>query len=49
MKITTTKIWRLIEAKCNAHEIAAYFGISETAARYEMMKAKKVMFQAVLE
>lgn len=34
------KIWILVEARCNAAEIAAYYGISEAAARVWMLEAK---------
>ena len=34
------KIWLLVEARCNAAEIAAYYGISEAAAKVWMLEAK---------
>jgi hypothetical protein len=35
------QIWRLMEAKCNEAEIAAYFGTTELVARMWMFKAKR--------
>jgi hypothetical protein len=40
MRKSIRKVWLQVEARCNAAEISAYYGISEAAARVWMIEAK---------
>jgi hypothetical protein len=40
MRKSKRKVWLQVEARCNAAEISAYYGISEAAARVWMLEAK---------